>query len=76
MRRSNIKRLESVASRLRIEADRIYKVCETDGDNMHGKDSHYLGDAYKDLVYMAGAMERIAKVAREDADELQIKKRE
>lgn len=69
MRRSNIKRLESVASRLRIEAERIDKVYETDGGNMQGKDSYYLGDAYKDLVYMAQAIERIAKVAREDADD-------
>ncbi len=68
MKRSNIKRLENVARDLRTEANRIYKVCETDGDNMQGKDSYFLGDVYKDLVYMAGAMERIAKVAREDAE--------
>lgn len=69
MRRSNIKRLESVARGLRIQSERLSKVIEVDGDNMQGKDSYYLGDAYKDLVYMAGAMERIAKVAQEDADD-------
>ena len=69
MRRSNIKRLEGVARSLRLQLKRLEKVVEVDGDNMQGKDSYYLGDAYKDLVYMAGAMERIAKVAREDADD-------
>ena len=67
MKQSNIKRLESIARGLRIQSERLSKVIEVDGDNMQGKDSYYLGDAYKDLVYMAGAMERIAKVAKEDA---------
>lgn len=69
MRRSNIKRLESVASRLRIEAERIDKVIETDGDAMQKKDKYYLGDVYADIVYMANAIRRIAKVAREDAND-------
>ena len=68
MRRSNIKRLESVARGLRIQAERLYKVYEDEGGTMETKDAFYLQDSYKDIIYMAGAMERIAKVAREDAD--------
>ena len=45
MRRSNIKRLESVARGLRIQSERLSKVIEVDGDNMQGKDSYYPGDA-------------------------------
>ena len=45
------------------------KVVEVDGDVMQAKDKYYLTDAYRDILYMAGAMERIAKVAREDADD-------
>ena len=69
MRRSNIKRLESVAHGLRIQLERLEKVVEVDGDVMQPKDKYYLTDAYRDILYMAGAMERIAKVAREDADD-------
>lgn len=69
MRRSNIKRLESVARGLRIQLERLEKVVEVDGDVMQPKDKYYLTDAYRDILYMAGAMERIAKVAREDADD-------
>ncbi len=69
MRRSNIKRLESVARGLRIQLERLEKVVEVDGDVMQPKDKYYLVDAYRDILYMAGAMERIAKVAREDADD-------
>lgn len=69
MRRSNIKRLEGVARGLRIQLERLEKVVEVDGDVMQPKDKYYLTDAYRDILYMAGAMERIAKVAREDADD-------
>lgn len=68
MRRSNIKRLESVARGLRIQLERLEKVVEVDGDVMQAKDKYYLTDAYRDILYMAGAMELIAKVAREDAE--------
>lgn len=69
MRRSNIKRLESVSRGLRIQLERLEKVVEVDGDVMQPKDKYYLVDAYRDILYMAGAMERIAKVAREDAND-------
>lgn len=69
MRRSNIKRLKGVARDLRIQAKRLYKVCWDEGGTMDAKDAFYLQDKYKDIIYMAGAMERIAKVAREDADD-------
>ena len=69
MRRSNIKRLESVARGLRIQLERLEKVVEVDWDVMQAKDKYYLTDAYIDILYMAMAMERIAKVAREDADD-------
>lgn len=69
MRRSNIKRLEGVVRGLRIQLERLEKVVEVDGDVMQPKDKYYLVDAYRDIFYMAGAMERIAKVAREDADD-------
>lgn len=69
MRRSNIKRLESVARGLRIQLERLEKVVEVDGDVMQPKDKYYLIDTYRDILYMVGAMERIAKVAREDADD-------
>ena len=69
MRRSNIKRLESVARGLRIQLERLEKVVEVDRDVMQPKDKYYLIDAYRDILYMAGAMERIAKVAREDAND-------
>lgn len=68
MRRSNIKRLESVARGLRIQLERLEKVVEVDGDVMQPKDKYYLADAYRDILYMAGAMERIARAAREDAE--------
>ena len=68
MRRSNIKQLEGVARGLRIQLERLEKVVEVDGDVMQSKDKYYLTDAYRDILYMAGAMERIAKVAREDAE--------
>ena len=69
MRRSNIKRLEGVARALRIQLKRLEKVVEVDGDVMQAKDKFYLIDAYRDILYTAVAMERIAKVAREDADD-------
>ena len=69
MRRSNIKRLEGVARGLRIQLKRLEKVFEVDGDVMQAKDMFYLIDAYRDILYTAVAMERIAKVAREDADD-------
>ena len=69
MRRSNIKRLENVARGLRIQLERLEKVVEVDGDVMQAKDKYYLTDAYRDILYMAGAMESIAKVAREDAND-------
>ena len=53
---------------MRIQLKRLEKVVEVDGDVMQAKDKYYLTDAYRDILYMAGAMERIAKVAREDAE--------
>jgi hypothetical protein len=68
MRRSNIKRLESVARGLRIQLERLEKVVEVDWDVMQAKDKYYLTDAYLDILYMAKAMERI-KAAREQTPE-------
>lgn len=69
MRRSNIKRMESISRDLRIQSERLSKVLDADGDAMQSKDKYYLRDAYADIVYMANAIRRIAKVAREDADD-------
>jgi phosphate uptake regulator len=69
MKESNIRKLESISERLEKEAERLFGVAERELFTLEKKDISYIGEAYKDIVYISKALGRIAKVAREDADD-------
>lgn len=68
MKECNIRKLESISERLEKEAERLFGVAEREFLSLEKKDISYIGEAYKNLVYISKALERIAKVARKDAE--------